>query len=332
MSKILFKSTNNITQNSGTKQKIINIRKPINKIMNIDNFISKNNLSRSPRIDSKISLYSFQKSYVSPTVSSLLNHNSKKLFSKKVSPQKSKKNLIKPTFIYFNNRNKSPKQANSNISPFQKNNNLLNQNIKKKLYDQRNVEVKIPKNKTNDKAGNKKYSFNIQKKKKELNVNIKKKINNYKNKIIINKEKLKNLNNKMILNSMTDTDNSYSFRNNSSEANDKVQQAKKSNDLISQDRTNKEEFNNLFLSSNDSAKRDNNINVANNNIFDVGSISNISKNGSGSAKGKNIEDVGKSNNNNAFENIINEFVEEGKCTNLFNEKTDSLHLLNIVSI
>ena len=324
MSKILFKSTNNITQNSGTKQKIINIRKPINKIMNIDNFISKNNLSRSPRIDSKISLYSFQKSYVSPTVSSLLNHNSKKLFSKKVSPQKSKKNLIKPTFIYFNNRNKSPKQANSNISPFQKNNNLLNQNIKKKLYDQRNVEVKIPKNKTNDKTGNKKYSFNIQKKKKELNVNIKKKINNYKNKIIINKEKLKNLNNKMILNSMTDTDNSYSFRNNSSEANDKVQQAKKSNDLISQDRTNKEEFNNLFLSSNDSAKRDNNINVANNNIFDVGSISNISKNGSGSAKGKNIEDVGKSNNNNAFENIINEFVEEGKCTNLFNEKTDNI--------
>ena len=97
-----------------------------NKRMNIDNFISKNNLSRSPRIDSKISLYSFQKSYVSPTVSSLLNHNSKKLFSKKVSPQKSKKNLIKPTFIYFNNRNKSPKQANSNISPFQKNNNLLN--------------------------------------------------------------------------------------------------------------------------------------------------------------------------------------------------------------
>lgn len=328
MSKILLKSQNNITQNSGTKQKVINIRKPINKIMNIDNFISKNNLSRSPRVDSKISLYSFQKSYVSPTVSSLLSHNSKKLFSKKVSPQKSKQKIIKPSFIYFNNRNKSPKQANSNISPVKQSNNLLNQNIKKKLYNQRNIETKIPKNKTNDKAGSKKYSFNIQKKKNELNVNIKKKINNYKNKIIINKEKLKNINSKMILNSMTDTDNSYSFRNNSSEANDKVRQAKKSNDIIndlnSQDRTNKEEFNNLFLSSNDSAKRENNTNVANNNIFDVGSISNISKNGSGSAKGKNIEDVGKSNNNNAFEIIINEFAEEGKCNNLFNERTDNI--------
>jgi hypothetical protein len=176
MSKILFKSTNNITQNLGIKQKIINIRKPINKIMNIDNFISKNNLSISPRIDSKMSLYSFQKSYVSPTVSSLLNHNSKNLFSKKPSPQKLKQNIIKPTFIYFNNRNKSPKQANSNISPVKQRNNLLNQNIKKKLYNQRNVLDKLPKNKTTDKAGSKKYSFHIQKKKNELNVNIKKKL------------------------------------------------------------------------------------------------------------------------------------------------------------
>ena len=326
MSKILFKNINNINQNSGTKQKIINIRKPINKIMNIDNFINKNNLSRSPRIDSKISLYSFQKSYVSPTVSSLQCHNSNKFYSKKVSPQKSKPSIIKPTFIYFNNRNKSPKQGNSYISPVKQSNNFLNQNIKKKLYNQRNVDVKLSKNKTTDKTGSKKYSFNIKKKKNELNVNIKKKINNYKNKIIINKEKLKNMNSKMILNSLTDIDNSCSFRNNSNEANDKVRQAKKSNNIFSdisnQERNNKEEFNNLFLSSNDSAKRDNNTNAVN-NLFEVGSISNISKNGSGSAKGKNLEDVCKSNNN-AFENIINEFVEEGKCNNLFNEKTDNI--------
>ena len=156
----------------------------------------------------------------------------------------------------------------------------------------------------------------------------KKKINNYKNKIIINKEKLKNINSKMILNSLTDTDNSYSFRNYYSEANDKVRLPKKSNDIIndinSQDRTNKEEFNYLLLSSNDSAKKDNNTNMINNNIFDVGSISNISKNGSGSAKVKNIEDASKSNNKNTFENIINEFVEEGKCNNLFNEKADNI--------
>lgn len=331
MSKILFKSSNNITQNSGTKQKIINIRKPINKIMNIDNFINKNNLSKSPRIDAKISPYSFQKSYVSPTVFSLQSHNSKKKFSNKVSPQRSKQSIIKPTFIYYNSRNKSPKQVNSNISPIKQNNNLLNQNIKKKLYNQRNADIKLPKNKTTEKVENKKYSFHIKKKKKELNVNIKKKINNYKNKIIINKEKLKNMNGKMILNSMSDTDNSYSFRNNSSEANDKVRQEKINNNVINgindQERNNNLELNNLLLSSNISAKKDNNTNGVN-NIFDVGSISHISKNESGSSKGKNIKNVCKSNNN-AFENIINEFVEEGKCNNLFDDVKNNGKINNI---
>ena len=52
-----------------------------------------------------------------------------------------------------------------------------------------------------------------------------------------------------------------------------------------------------------------------NNIFDMGSISHISKNGSSSAREKNIEEEIK--NNNAFEKIVCDFVEEENCKILF---------------
>jgi hypothetical protein len=51
----------------------------------------------------------------------------------------------------------------------------------------------------------------------------------------------------------------------------------------------------------------------------MGSISHISKNGSSSAKEKNIEGEIKNNinNNNPFEKIVCDFIEEENCKNLF---------------
>ena len=113
---------------------------------------------------------------------------------------------------------------------------------------------------------------------------------NYKKKIAMNKQKLNknNKENNLLLGSLMD-DNEGMFDNNSKLKNyvsNKINQKEKNKSL-------------------------------GNNIFDMGSISHISKNGSSSAKEKIGEEEIK--NNNPFEKIVYDFVEEENCKNLFQE-------------
>ena len=119
---------------------------------------------------------------------------------------------------------------------------------------------------------------------------------NYKKKININKQKLEqNKDNNLILRCLID-DNEGTFDSNS------LEKANNPNKL-------KNYINNKII---DIEKNKNN----KTNIFDMGSISHISKNGSSSAKDKNIEEDIK-NNNNVFEKIVYDFIEEENCKNLF---------------
>ena len=120
---------------------------------------------------------------------------------------------------------------------------------------------------------------------------------NYKKKININKHKLnknKNKDNNLILGNLIDNENEGTFDNNSLE---KIKIIK-FNDYIN---------NKINIKEKNKNKK--------NNIFDMGSISHISKNGSSSAREKNIEEEIK--NNNAFEKIVCDFVEEENCKILF---------------
>ena len=124
---------------------------------------------------------------------------------------------------------------------------------------------------------------------------------NYKKKININKQKLEqNKDNNLILKCLID-DNEGTFDSNS------LEKANNPNKL-------KNYINNKII---DIEKNKN----SKNNIFDMGSISHISKNGS-SAKEKNIEEDIK-NNNNAFEKIVYDFIEEENCKNLFMDDNDN---------
>ena len=289
MSKNVVKEKEKITnKNTSSQLKIINInlRKPINKIMSLDNFKNKGKISKSPKINS---FNSYQKSYISPSISFFKKNNSKKAI-KKISPSNKKSPI---TFIV--NKIKTPKQISSHNSPYREKNDLLNKSIKNRLYNNNNKKSNnLPKFKKFEKFGKQINSINIKFNKIKINnnikINIKTNNRNYKKKIIINKEKLsKNLDNNIIFNSLIDMDNSSSnnskIKENISESNN--DEIIKCNINNLEEINNKDEFN-LQLSSNESAKKGENLNNIN-NAFDVGSISYISKNGSGSAKEKIIE-------------------------------------------
>ena len=315
MSKAFTKSNKINIISLNPKQKIINIRKPINKIMNLDNFLSKNKISKSPKVVSKNSIYYCKKSYISPTIASLTNHNSNKNI-KKISPSSLLSSINSKT-----NKYKSP-NYNSKISPIKQKYNFLQNNIKNQLYIQRNNNNKnIPKYKTDNHHN---YAFHHKNKNEKIKNDTKK--NNYKNKIISNKEKIsKNIDNNIIFNSLIDFDSSENNFNNSIQGKEKIKQYinenKNEDNIIKCDinkdiEINKDEFN-ILLNNNDSGKKGDNL-INSTNAFDVGSISNISKNGSNSVKEKNIEDENKTNNK-EFENIINDLIEEENCKNLFKE-------------
>ena len=156
---------------------------------------------------------------------------------------------------------------------------------KQKFVINKNKEIKRKLSPNNPKNSNK--ELNNQKNNVEKKV-IKK--CNYKKKIAMNKQKLNknNKENNLILGSLMD-DNEGMFDNNSKLKNyvsNKINQKEKNKSL-------------------------------GNNIFDMGSISHISKNGSSSGKEKIGEEEIK--NNNPFEKIVYDFVEEENCKNLFQE-------------
>ena len=126
---------------------------------------------------------------------------------------------------------------------------------------------------------------------------------NYKKKIIINKQKLNknkdNNNNNLLLGSLMD-DNEGMFDSNSLEK----MNTNKLKNYVSNKINEKEKSKNLG-----------------NNIFDMGSISHISKNGSSSVKEKIGEEEIK--NNNPFEKIVCDFIEEENCKNLFKENENN---------
>lgn len=324
MSKLILNEKNNkLIKNIDQQPIILNIRKPISKVMSLDNFLKKGKASNSLKNNSNSSIYSFQKSYISPTVSFIKNKKPKKS-PNKISPL-NKQNLI---FLKLDKNN--PKKI-PNISSMKQNNNYLNHSIKSNLYNNSKGKKKanFKKIKIPEKIAKKVYSFNIRNKKNKISNDIKKNINinnNYKNKIIINKEKLiKNLDNNLIFNSLIDIDKSCSFGSHSNEEKEKLKSENNiNNNYIKKCNINldynKDDLN-LALSSNES-KRGDNLNSINNNVFDVGSISNISKNWSGSAKERIIDEEIK-NNNKGFEKIINELIEEENCKSLFKPKKES---------
>ena len=137
---------------------------------------------------------------------------------------------------------------------------------------------------------------------------------NYKKKIVINKEKLnKKKENNLIFGELKDLmdDNVGTFDNNSLEKENQNQNKLK-----------------IYIGNkiNNNDKNKNNKN--NNNIFDMGSISHISKNGSSSGKEKNIIEEDIKNNNNPFEKIVCDFIEVENCKNLFNESQENRNEIN----
>ena len=167
-----------------------------------------------------------------------------------------------------------------------------NKEIKRKISPDQQKHVIINKNIKNN-LYNPKVNGNSKENKKEI------KKYNYKRKVNMNKHKLNtNKDNNLILGSLIDNETEGTFDNNS------LEKAK----------TNK--IKNFIINENEKNKNNRN------NIFDMGSISHISKNGSSSAKDKNIEEEIKNNinnNNNPFEKIVCDFIEEENCKNLFHE-------------
>ena len=186
----------------------------------------------------------------------------------------------------------------SYISPKQKHLiNNKNKEIKRNISPNNQKQKKDLHNKNNNKEiplinNNNKENKNERKELKKYN---------YKKKIAINKQKLnKNReNNNLILGSLID-DNEGMFDSNSLE---KINTNKLKN-YVNNKINEKEKSKNLG-----------------NNIFDMGSISHISKNGSSSAKEKIGEEEIK--NNNPFEKIVCDFIEEKDCKNLFQENKNN---------
>ena len=313
---------NKINTKENSKLKIINLRKPINKIMSLDNF---KKISKDVKTQKMNTVYSLEKSYLSPTVSFFHNNTSYQNINKE-SPTPTNKN---PSKIIIANKYKSQKQLSPKKSPYKKTKkDLLNKNVKNNLYNKTYNDTNFQKFKNSAKTGNKFFAITIRNKKNKIDNKIRNNIKsnmNYKNRIMINKEKLKKLDNNLIFNSLIDIDNSETFGNNS-----KIKEFisdSNNDDIIKCNINNIEEINNkddfnYILSSNESPKKGDNLNNMINNAFDVGSLSNISKNASGSIKGKINEEEYK-NNNKGFEKIIKDFVEEEKCKKLFQEKIEN---------
>ena len=333
MSKILLNEDKDKNKNNiltlDPKQKNITVRKPINKIMNLDNFFTKNKISKSPRIFPKNSINYSKKAYISPTVSSFTNNKSIK-YGKKNSPSNLRCSMNSNT---TRNKNININYINPKISPVRRKYIFLKHNIKNELYTKRNNNnnLNIPKFKTTEKTAKNKNVFNFKKKTKS-------KKNNYKEKIIINKEKMnKKLDdNNIIMGPLIDYDSSDNNCSNSLRGKEKIKQyinenkkeeknEEKNNiesDIVKDiniNINNKDMLNILMVNNNCNNKKGENL--VSSNAFDVGSISHISKTGSNSIKDKNIEDETKTNNNNnkEFENIINDLIGEDNCKNLFKE-------------
>ena len=180
--------------------------------------------------------------------------------------------------------------------------NNNNKEAKRKISPNKEKNDLINKNIKNNLYNNKEVPHDNKENKNEKN-EIRK--YNYKKKININKHKLnKNKENNLILGNLIDNENEGTFDNNSLE---KIKIIK-FNDYI-----------NNKINGNEKNKN------KKNNLFDVGSISHISKNGSSSAREKNIEEEIK--NNNAFEKIVCDFIEEENCKVLF--KKNELNKENI---
>ncbi len=331
MSKILLNEDKDKNKNNiltlDPKQKNNTVRKPINKIMNLDNFFTKNKISKSPRIFPKNSINYSKKAYISPTVSSFTNNKSIK-YGKKNSPSNLRCSMNSNT---TRNKNININYINPKISPVRRKYIFLKHNIKNELYTKRNNNnnLNIPKFKTTEKTAKNKNVFNFKKKTKS-------KKNNYKEKIIINKEKMnKKLDdNNITLGPLIDYDSSDNNCSNSLRGKEKIKQYinenkkeeknEEKNNIkndIAKDINNKDMLNILMVNNNCNNKKGENL--VSSNAFDVGSISHISKTGSNSIKDKNIEDETKTNNNNnnnkEFENIINDLIGEDNCKNLFKE-------------
>jgi hypothetical protein len=336
MSKILL-NENRIKNNIlslNPKPKIITVRKPINKIMNLDNFFTKNKISKSPKIFSKNSINYSKKAYISPTISSLTNNNTKK-YSKNNSPSK-----IRYSINSNKNKNKNSKYVGSKISPVKRKYNFLQHNIKNELYvktNNNNNNKNITEFKTNEKAINKNHAFNFKKKS-----NSKKK--NYKDRILINKKKLsKNLDNNLIFSSLIDYESSDNNCSSSVRGKEKIKQYLNEDKKEDQNKDNaikceigKDIFDinnkdmlNILMSNNSYRKKKGDNCINSTYVLDVGSISHISKNGSISIKEKNMEDETKTNNK-EFEKIINDLIGEDNCKNLFIENKKNTDNDNII--
>ena len=219
MSKILLNEDKDKNKNNiltlDPKQKNNTVRKPINKIMNLDNFFTKNKISKSPRIFPKNSINYSKKAYISPTVSSFTNNKSIK-YGKKNSPSNLRCSMNSNT---TRNKNININYINPKISPVRRKYIFLKHNIKNELYTKRNNNnnLNIPKFKTTEKTAKNKNVFNFKKKTKS-------KKNNYKEKIIINKEKMnKKLDdNNIIMGPLIDYDSSDNNCSNSLRGKEKI--------------------------------------------------------------------------------------------------------------
>ena len=137
MSKILLNEDKDKNKNNiltlDPKQKNNTVRKPINKIMNLDNFFTKNKISKSPRIFPKNSINYSKKAYISPTVSSFTNNKSIK-YGKKNSPSNLRCSMNSNT---TRNKNININYINPKISPVRRKYIFLKHNIKNELYTKR---------------------------------------------------------------------------------------------------------------------------------------------------------------------------------------------------
>lgn len=139
MSKINSKKIQlKLKKNIDIKPKIINIRKPINKIMNLNNFINFDKSFNSPKENTKFSYVFFKQSYISPTVT-FFNNNYRKS-SDKASPSPSKLLINNSTPI-----SKANKRTFSNILSLKK--NVIKSDAVKDSNNQKKFNIKTAKDK-----------------------------------------------------------------------------------------------------------------------------------------------------------------------------------------
>ena len=223
-------------------------------------------------------------------INKIMNLNALKNFEKLpnldtiISLYSSKKSYISPKqkFLIINKNKKIKRKISSKNQKPDKNSQKQNNELNNKNKNNKEIPYINNKENKNERKEIKKY--------------------NYKKKIILNKQKLnKNKNkdnNNLLLGSLMD-DNEGMFDSNSLEK----MNTNKLKNYVSNKINEKEKSKNLG-----------------NNIFDMGSISHISKNGSSSAKEKIGEEEIK--NNNPFEKIVCDFIEEENCKNLFQENNN----------